>query len=65
MPLQKPCCSGAVSEETDPAHEDGVEFAEAGAEPLLMVHQCLTKLRCADLMTNVCPELHAVVTDLR
>ena len=64
MPLQKPCCSGAVSEETDPAHEDGVEFAEAGAEPLLMVHQCLTKLRCAHLMANVGSELHAFVTDL-
>ncbi len=64
MPLQSPSFSGDVSREADPAHEDGVEFAEAGAEPLLMVHQCLTKLRCANLVANVRSELHTVETDL-
>ncbi len=65
MPLQSPSCSWAVSEEVDPAHEDVVEFAEAGSEPLLMAHQCLIKLRCAHLMADICSELHAVVSDLR
>ncbi len=65
MPLHNPSCSWVVSEEADPAHEDVVEFAEAGAEPLLMAHQCLIKLRCAHLMADICSELHAVVSDLR
>ena len=64
MPLQRPSCSVAVSEEADPAHEDAVELAEAGAEPLLMARRCLTKLRRAHLMANVSSVLHAVVSDL-